>query len=264
MKFPLLLLSLPSSVVVVDAQHHRGLDGGIDGNMFETNDPCLRIKQGDVPFFMVNSGDDPQEIYFFPLSDIPEGVTLYMTDKDWDGEEFGSGEGVLHTKLNETIPMGRVFGYGGDYVFGLDWIEEGNFHIHDKGDNIFLYCLNHHNGDPHFISAISTWGKMDWWSPKRLYHGQYGEHQTALPDTLLDSVKTLEEVKALESPPELLQRCGAMYLPFHGKYNMYKGPQTGTANLLRMSFTNPDHWERSNQVRFVIDFDMDYSGETNG
>lgn len=61
-----------------------------------TPNTCLEdLEAGDIPVFLVNS-EDPDQIVFFPLIDIPESVgSLFITDNAWNGERFLTNEGTF-------------------------------------------------------------------------------------------------------------------------------------------------------------------------
>jgi endonuclease I len=60
-----------------------------------TPNACSTIRAGDIPFFLMNS-DDPDQIIFYTLADIDEDIEfLYVTDNAWNGERFVETEGVM-------------------------------------------------------------------------------------------------------------------------------------------------------------------------
>jgi endonuclease I len=65
-----------------------------------TPNACSSIKPGDAMVFLMNS-DEPDQVIFFPLSEIPETVgSLYLTDNAWDGERLTTTEGTIEVRLN--------------------------------------------------------------------------------------------------------------------------------------------------------------------
>jgi hypothetical protein len=64
---------------------------------------CSSLKGGDAMVFLVNS-DEPDQVVFFPLTDIPDTVgSLYLTDNSWDGEKLASNEGAIRVRPNVLI-----------------------------------------------------------------------------------------------------------------------------------------------------------------
>ena len=60
------------------------------------------IDISDIPIFLLNS-DNPDQMVFFPLSDIPDTIeNLYVTDKAWTGTEFAEGEGTMTVSVNNN------------------------------------------------------------------------------------------------------------------------------------------------------------------
>ena len=54
---------------------------------------CNSLGSGDVMVILVNS-DDPDVVAFVALSEISEGIDLYMTDNAWTGSTFRMNEGT--------------------------------------------------------------------------------------------------------------------------------------------------------------------------
>jgi hypothetical protein len=53
--------------------------------------------------FLVNS-DEPDQVIFFPLVDIPDTVgSLYLTDNAYLGEELATNEGTIEVRLHFLI-----------------------------------------------------------------------------------------------------------------------------------------------------------------
>jgi len=66
-----------------------------------TPNACGLFDHGDSPVFLVNT-DDPDEVVFFPLFDLPESMDLFITDQAWDGSQLVEGvenEGTLVVRL---------------------------------------------------------------------------------------------------------------------------------------------------------------------
>lgn len=62
-----------------------------------TPNECGNIRRGDVPVFLVNT-DDPDEVVFLPLIEIPANMELFITDQAWNGTHLLEGfenEGTL-------------------------------------------------------------------------------------------------------------------------------------------------------------------------
>jgi endonuclease I len=71
-----------------------------------TADPneCSDLKPGDIPVFVLNS-DDPDQVVFYPLADIPASIgELYVTDDAWTGTGFQGIEGTI--TVSSKLPHG--------------------------------------------------------------------------------------------------------------------------------------------------------------
>jgi endonuclease I len=68
-----------------------------------TPNACSSIQAGDVMTFLQNS-DEPDQVVFFPLEDIPDTVgSLFMTDNAWLGEGFSTLEGTVEVSQSSTL-----------------------------------------------------------------------------------------------------------------------------------------------------------------
>lgn len=71
-----------------------------------TRNDCGSIDPGDVPVFLVNT-DNPDEVVFLPLADIPPDMELFITDQAWNGTHFIEGvenEGTSMVSLLMAAP----------------------------------------------------------------------------------------------------------------------------------------------------------------
>jgi hypothetical protein len=61
-----------------------------------TPNACQSLQAGDIQIIMANS-DDPNQIAFFTLDEIPAAVgSIYVTDRPWDGSQLlDNGEGTV-------------------------------------------------------------------------------------------------------------------------------------------------------------------------
>jgi endonuclease I len=81
------------------------VSGGANGSALETDSPtatpnaCQSIQPGDIQIILTN-GDDPTQIAFFTLDEIPAAVgQIYVTDRPWDGSQLlDNGEGVVSVR----------------------------------------------------------------------------------------------------------------------------------------------------------------------
>jgi endonuclease I len=70
-----------------------------------TPNACSSMKPGDAMVFLMNS-DEPDQVIFFPLAEIPETVgSLYLTDNAWDGEKLTTTEGTIEVRLNVRMDL---------------------------------------------------------------------------------------------------------------------------------------------------------------
>jgi hypothetical protein len=60
-----------------------------------TPNECSSLKGGDAMVFLVNS-DEPDQVIFFPLVDIPDTVgSLYLTDNAYLGDKLATNEATI-------------------------------------------------------------------------------------------------------------------------------------------------------------------------
>jgi hypothetical protein len=70
---------------------------------YKASNACSSLKGGDAMVFLVNS-DEPDQVIFFPLVDIPDTVgSLYLTDNAYLGEELATNEGTIEVRLHFLI-----------------------------------------------------------------------------------------------------------------------------------------------------------------
>jgi endonuclease I len=60
---------------------------------FAPND-CEMLNPGDIFFFVLNS-ENPDDVGFITLRDLPKGLELFLTDNAWNGLRFQEDEGVV-------------------------------------------------------------------------------------------------------------------------------------------------------------------------
>ncbi len=94
------------------------------------------------------NSDNPDTVVMVATSDIPEGVTIYMTDNAWTGSTFRSNEGTVKlTTPVGGIPKGKIVTFGDNSLYNTPpftslWENDrGNFALSTSGEGIFVYCL---------------------------------------------------------------------------------------------------------------------------
>jgi len=190
---------------------------------------CNGLGSGDVMVILVNS-DNPDVVAFVALSDISEGIDLYMTDNAWTGSNFRTNEGTKKLIVpSGGISAGTIFGYGHtDLYYGNDWVNAGGtFALSTSGDTVVLYCLSDTNDYVH-LAAFSSTG--DWESPG-LLDSDYETSTSALPSSL--------------------SSAGAIAVG-HVDNCKYDGNTFGTKKELQQAIGNSDYWSKSNSERFSI------------
>uniref|UniRef100_A0A7S4RXK8 Endonuclease I n=1 Tax=Ditylum brightwellii TaxID=49249 RepID=A0A7S4RXK8_9STRA len=190
---------------------------------------CNGLDAGDIMIILVNS-DNPDVVALAALSDIPEGIDLYMTDNAWTGSSFRTNEGTKKlTVPSGGISAGTIFGYGDtDLYYGNDWVtESGSFALSASGDTVLLYCLSDANNYVH-LAAFSYTGS---WKSPGLIDSDYGTSSSALPSSL-------NSVGAITT--DHFDNC------------RYDGIATGTKNTLQLEIENSNNWSKSNSQRFSI------------
>lgn len=66
----------------------------VDAKHLAQDDPCSRLRPGDVPVYLMNS-DYPDQVVFYPLVGIDSDIKhLYVTDNAWSGTKFLDNEGT--------------------------------------------------------------------------------------------------------------------------------------------------------------------------
>jgi len=96
-------------------------------------DQFKTIFPGEVMIIGVHSGTNvnlgaknPDIVALLALKDLPKNAVIRMTDNAYNinTKTFDSGEGTLRFILPDIIPVGTVFGYGGDLLYGDMWENE--------------------------------------------------------------------------------------------------------------------------------------------
>ena len=83
------LYGQPQEIISGQRTYPSCLDIPTQAPTAEPNE-CQALGEGNVPFFVVNT-DDPDEVIFKALTNIPEGLELFLTDRAWNGTQFVEG-----------------------------------------------------------------------------------------------------------------------------------------------------------------------------
>lgn len=98
------------------------------------------LDKGDVG--IIGVGVDDEQVLLVALNDIPAGEILFITDEEWAGSSFSSGEGFFKWETPE-IDAGIVITLNmtlrktslGDTLK----LEGGSFALGNSGDGVFIY-----------------------------------------------------------------------------------------------------------------------------
>lgn len=142
---------------------------GLWGNVFEpTADGCAELATGDIYFYVLQSS--PSRIGFFPLVDLPKGLTLYLADSlsfatpavARVAEDVPQSP-LIQLELPDDIAKGNPFGYGLNLLYGQDWdVVTQALRVRGDaigGDELFLFCYDQ-EANFHLISALTTNGSF--------------------------------------------------------------------------------------------------------
>jgi hypothetical protein len=66
-----------------------------------------QLTPGDIAFTGFNA-DEPDDLAFVALVDIPANTRIYFCDANWNGTAFPSGEGDFSWSHNAVVPAGTV------------------------------------------------------------------------------------------------------------------------------------------------------------
>mmetsp|Transcript_8797 Transcript_8797/g.10216 ORF Transcript_8797/g.10216 Transcript_8797/m.10216 type:complete len:223 (+) Transcript_8797:714-1382(+) len=127
-------------------------------------------------------------------TDIPEGLTIYMTDNAWTGSTFRSNEGTVKLTIPEGgIPKGEIITFGGDMNYDTTpftslWENDRcNFALSTRGDNIMVYCLTTDDDASSYshLTALSFSGNG--WESDDEIERNFSSSDSALPSVLREN-----------------------------------------------------------------------------
>jgi len=185
---------------------------------------CLSLFAGDIMITGFQS-DNPDEVSFVALNDIPGGVKLYLTDNAWTGSKFRINEGTKEFIVPESgLSAGSTFGFGNDnFPYNVNWVDgAGNLALSASGDNLILYCLD--NDDlPKFITGLLY--TSGGWQNENVDESIFGTLGSARPLSLCSTCSV--ELSHMDN-------------------YVYVGTHTGSAEELRASIADKTNWNGSN------------------
>src|SRR5690606_38252741 len=101
------------------------------------------LSAGDIA--IIGVGVDDENVLLVALSNIPEGEKIFITDEEWGGSSFNSGEGFLEWNTPQ-ISAGDVFMFETSGVTGIEGsnqgtvnLVDGSFALGNSGDGVFIY-----------------------------------------------------------------------------------------------------------------------------
>ncbi|RNC85933.1 MAG: T9SS C-terminal target domain-containing protein [Balneola sp.] len=101
------------------------------------------LSAGDIA--IIGVGVDDEEVLLVALTDISSGESVFITDEEWGGSAFNSGEG-FYEWVTPSISAGDVFTFATSGVTGVDGGSQGtvtssagSFALGNNGDGVFIY-----------------------------------------------------------------------------------------------------------------------------
>ncbi len=98
------------------------------------------LSAGDIA--IIGVGVDNEEILLVALADIPSGQSVFITDDEWNGSSFNSGEG-FYEWVTPSITAGTVFTYDANSDTmsngGVVTQRAGNITLSNSGDGVYIY-----------------------------------------------------------------------------------------------------------------------------
>ena len=192
---------------------------------------------GDVMVIGLHT-DNPDQVALVTLVDLPQGLTIHLTDNAYYEENAGSfatNEGTTSLTLSKTLKAGSVFGLGEDLLYGNSWVSDWDkgFALSASGDTIIVYVTTpswdpnngqNNNDDIRFLSAISFAGGS-FVGKELCTSSSCGTKNSVLPASIADFVVELGSKDNF----------------------LYTGPTTGTNVSIQKEIMDVvGHWEGSN------------------
>jgi endonuclease I len=191
------------------------------------------LPAGSLAVVGVNSMN-PDQVSIVALTDVPAGVTIYMTDNGWDGSALRRNEGVVSYTFPSVLPAGQLLEYE-RHTDPAPWVAaDGGFAFSMYGDSVLLFCAGESTGsdpaptdDPHFVAGFS-------WSRNASAWSDAGDATTtSLPAQLEGMAVGLDDNK--------------------GKSFVYVGPREGLSGAeLLESIVNSTNWNSSATDRYNV------------
>lgn len=101
------------------------------------------LTAGDIA--IIGVGVDNEEVLMVALANIPAGQSLFITDDEWAGSAFNSGEG-FYEWVTPAISEGDVFVWTTSGVTGVTGASQGtvtqragSFALGNSGDGVYIY-----------------------------------------------------------------------------------------------------------------------------